>query len=276
MIVDDEIIFNVSNKNKKHLKSKGYDVSGKTVKIRTLDLPPNSHMTIRVKCDICGHEKELSFLKYNQNTKLNTTFYSCSQKCSKQKIINTFNEKYGYMNSSQHPDIKIKQSETNIKLYGGKSPHCNEKVKEKYYNTMIEKYGCEYPLQNEEIKQKFLLNIDETVKKATDTKIRLGKMVNPLFYNSFMEYRQIVNIETRKYTNELFDNWNGFDYYDKKYIKENLKLNYGNKNYPTIDHKISILNGFIDDISPRVIGNIKNLCITTRSNNSKKNSKNSL
>ena len=101
-------------------------------------------------------------------------------------------------------------------------------------------------------------------------------MVNPLFYNSFMEYRQIVNIETRKYTNELFDNWNGFDYYDKKYIKENLKLNYGNKNYPTIDHKISILNGFIDDISPRVIGNIKNLCITTRSNNSKKNSKNSL
>ena len=52
-----------------------------------------------------------------------------------------------------------------------------------------------------------------------------------------------------------------------------LKLNSNDKNYPTIDHKISIFCGFKNGISC-IIGNINNLCITKRGINSSKNKKN--
>ena len=42
------------------------------------------------------------------------------------------------------------------------------------------------------------------------------------------------------------------------------------KQYPTIDHKTSILYGFLNKILPSEIGNIDNLCITKRSINSSK------
>ena len=48
------------------------------------------------------------------------------------------------------------------------------------------------------------------------------------------------------------------------------------KSYPTIDHKISVFNGFINNISPEEISQLENLCITKRTNNSKKNSNNIL
>lgn len=68
----------------------------------------------------------------------------------------------------------------------------------------------------------------------------------------------------------MFENWDGKDYYDDEYIKEYLLLPYGNKKYPTIDHKISIYYGFINNISPDEIGKLENLYITKRTINSKK------
>jgi len=90
----------------------------------------------------------------------------------------------------------------------------------------------------------------------------------------FIKYSQKVNNITRQYKKILLSNWNGFDFYDNEYIKENYNLNCNNKNYPTIDHKTSKSYGFLNDISPNIIGNINNLCITKRFINSNKNSKN--
>jgi len=187
-----------------------------------------------------------------KNTKLNT-YYACSQKCAVDKLLGTFNDKYGCI-SSQHPDIKLKQEETNIKLYGGKSPQCSKEIKNKSFDTMLRRYGVKYSHQNNEIKEKFLSHIGEIVKKTIKTKIKRGLMVNYDNYNSYSEYRKLVACETRKHKFELFENWDGFE-------------------YPSIDHKYSI-NGFINDVDPYKIGHINNLCITTRHNNSKKNSKN--
>ena len=58
-------------------------------------------------------------------------------------------------------------------------------------------------------------------------------------------------------------------------IHNNLLLDPNNKKYPTIDHKTSKSYGFLNNISPNVIGHINNLCITKRSINSNKNTKNS-
>lgn len=71
-----------------------------------------------------------------------------------------------------------------------------------------------------------------------------------------------------------FNEWDGLDFYDNEDIKENLNLDPKNESYPTIDHKLSILYGFNNQIDPYEIGKLENLCITKRTNNSKKNSKN--
>ena len=42
---------------------------------------------------------------------------------------------------------------------------------------------------------------------------------------------------------QLFENWDGKDYYDGVYIKDNFILQSGSKEYPTIDHKTSVSYG---------------------------------
>lgn len=275
MILDTEILFNVSNKNKSHLANKGYDVSQKTIKIKVEDLPQFSHTKIKVKCDVCECEKELGYYKYIKNTKSNTEEYCCSQICAVDKLMNTFKNNYGCV-SSQHPDIKLKQEITNIERYGGKSCQSNEDIKQKSYDTMIERYGVKYSYQNETILAKYMLNIDETVKKTIKTKVLRGIMVDYENYSTYKEYRKIVESETRKCKKKLYNEWNGLDFYDTEDIKENLYLEPKDRLFPTIDHKISILYGFKNKIDPIMIGSIDNLCITKRSNNSIKNSKNYL
>jgi len=71
----------------------------------------------------------------------------------------------------------------------------------------------------------------------------------------------------------LFENWDGYDYYDGEYIKNNFNLHGLDNNYPTIDHKISVSYGFKNNIEPEKIADISNLCITKKINNSKKSSK---
>jgi hypothetical protein len=273
MILDTEILFNVSNKNKSYLFDKGYDISKDKIYIKVSDLPKFSHYKVKVKCDICGNEKELSYSKYQKNTKFDTEKYCCSQKCATNKLLNTFNKKYGCV-SSQHPDIKLKQENTNIKLYGGKSPQCNIEIKKKSYETMIERYGVKYSYQNQDIKDKFLENLQETINKTIKTKIKRGLMVDYENYSTYQEYRKIVESVTRKCKKILYNNWSGYDFYDNEYIKDNLLLESKDKMFPTIDHKISILFGFKNKIDPNIIGSIDNLCITKRSNNSKKHSNN--
>ena len=57
---------------------------------------------------------------------------------------------------------------------------------------------------------------------------------------------------------------------DTKYsLFDDIKFN--DKSYRTIDHKISIYDGFRNNIDPKIIGSKENLCITSRSNNSIKN-----
>jgi len=95
----------------------------------------------------------------------------------------------------------------------------------------------------------------------------------PIFADITMAEKPIVKNITLKYKRELFNNWNGIDYYDNECIKENLILNPLDRSYPTIDHKTSVLYGFLNDIPPEVIGDISNLCITKKHINSSKKEK---
>ena len=118
-------------------------------------------------------------------------------------------------------------------------------------------------------------NMDKNIKaKIINTKIERGMISYD--YENFESYRRIVDNYTNITRKILFNSWDGNDYYDGEYIKDNLKLNSNDNKYPSVDHKISVLYGFNNNISPEEISNVENLCITTRINNSTKNSLNEI
>jgi len=58
---------------------------GDIINILVSELSKNSKRKIKVKCDICGKEKELSYDKYLKNIN-NCDFYACSSKCAQEKV----------------------------------------------------------------------------------------------------------------------------------------------------------------------------------------------
>ncbi len=104
-------------------------------------------------------------------------------------------------------------------------------------------------------------------KKMILTKEKLGIYIPLNQVSDFKKYRKIVNRFTYKSKKILYETWSGYDYYDGEYIKKYLILPSKNMLYPTIDHKISLHEGFLNNIPPYLIGNINNICITKRKNN---------
>ncbi len=243
MILDSFITMRVNNRHKKFYIEKGYDIKKHNIiSIKIEDLLLNSNIKINVKCDICGTEKLLSYIKYNKNIK-KYNYYSCSNKCAYDKNKKTYIDKYGTENPSQNIDILNKIKKTKLERYGDENYNNLEKIKK----TCVERYGADtYFLSDNFLKDK-VINID-----------------------NFKQYKIDVRRYTRRNKKELFQIWNGFDFYDNEYIKNNLTLKHLDKNYPSIDHKISVYEGFKKDKSPEEIGDLSNLCITKRCLNSKK------
>lgn len=235
-----------------------------------------------------GNEHALNITEFKEKTKKTNlekfgTEYASQNENIKQKIEDTFLRNYGVKTSLLNPDTIEKIKKTNIKLYGADNvfklrKYKEEKMLEKYgvespfkikgmqkkiKENNIKKYGYECPMKNEKIKE-----------KAKQERLKNGSYLTEDQRTEYRNYWLKVKRETNKHKKELFEKWNGLDYYDDEYIKNNFLLQSGNKNYPTIDHKTSVSYGFKNNISPKVIGNINNLCITKRTINSSKNSKN--
>jgi len=112
----------------------------------------------------------------------------------------------------------------------------------------------------------------EHLNKVRQSLIKLGYWKTEKERTKFKNYYLKVIYETKKNIKELFNNWNGTDYYTgEKLLTDISKSN--DRMYRTIDHKISIKYGFENDIDPKEIGQLKNLCICSRSTNSKKRTK---
>ena len=71
----------------------------------------------------------------------------------------------------------------------------------------------------------------------------------------------------------MLESWDGFDYIDGEYIKDNLKLNFLDRNYPSLDHIKSRSQCFKEGLSPYEATKPENLEWTKRRNNSKKYNK---
>ena len=166
-----------------------------------------------------------------------------------EKIRKTFIEKYGVDWISKTIEHKNNYRK-NI-----------SKIREKIINTCLEKYGVENVSQVKEIYDKIL-----------DTKKLNGLIIKDELLTDWESYKKKVRTLTNKTKKELYENWDGYDYYDNEFIKGYSSHNSMSRLYPTIDHKISTFYGFSNNIPVEEIADISNLCITKRSINCSKNS----
>jgi hypothetical protein len=97
-----------------------------------------------------------------------------------------------------------------------------------------------------------------------------GSIIPDYLLSDFEIYKRKVRNITNSNKKHLYENWNGDDYYDNELIKGYLSHTHTHRFYPTIDHKISVYFGFMNNISPEEIGSLDNLCITKRFINSMK------
>jgi hypothetical protein len=261
MILTKEIEVRLNNKNIYHYKELLNCNYGDVISVPVSFLPKYSKYRIVAKCSVCDSENELSMQKYSKNVERGGlyTCKSCNNITYKQSMI----EKYGFDNPSKVPICNEKRKETCLEKYGTEYVIQSEYSKEKSKETLIERYGIDHPMEYNEFRFK-------GVEKANKTKIDRGFIIPEELLSDWDKYRRLVRKLTSRNKKILFENWDGFDFYDGEYIKNNFKHDHSGPLYPTIDHKISVINGFKDNIDPETISSIENLCITKKTNNSSK------
>jgi hypothetical protein len=176
MILNKEIRISAKTKNKNYFLEKGYKIINQNYFIIKInDLKKNSHYSIKVKCDICGKEKELPYYKYIKNIS-NGNYYSCSQKCSRLKTENTNLKRFGYKIPLHNDKLKNKSIKTNIEKYGTKYSSQNQDIKNKSIKTNIKKYGFKCYLETNECREKlniyFKKHKDDIITKRIKTNIK--------------------------------------------------------------------------------------------------------
>jgi len=165
-------------------------------------------------------------------------------------------EKYGVDNYIKTEEFKEKSKEYNLEKYGIEWYVQTDDFNIKKSKTCLEKYGVNHYKSSLAYKEKLNQNrIDNR-------------------YSDYLIFRRDVNNLTHSIKKELLNNLDGYDYYDKEYIKDNFNLHHNDRNYPTIDHKISVYYGFMNDMSVEDLCKLDNLCITKRYINSSKNRNN--
>lgn len=205
MIITKKVKIKSSNKDKNYYTSLGYNTTN-DFEINIEDLKKGSGKKIKVKCDICGKEKEIEYRRYIENTSDLKENYCCSRKCANYKCKQRLINKYGVINVFQLNDIKEKSKETKKKLYFDSNFINIEKRKK----TNLKKYGCEEHLSNSEIREK--------IKNTCLDKYGVDCIV---------KYKNIKNSQIKKTKISKFEK-------SKKYYKEKYDLDlidFDNKDY---------------------------------------------
>jgi hypothetical protein len=279
MIIDKNIEVKIAKYNIEHYKNY-FDVKlGDVITIDTeLHLQKESNKKINVQCDICSVQRYIKFQAYTKNINSNKNYpiYTCD-KCSHVKLKDFNKQKYGVEYYSQHPDRNDKVKKTSIERYGKEHFSKSSYFKEKISKTNLEKFGFINPfMDGERMKEIFFkkYGVDHP-SKLIDEDGEYTFFRNTWTLKSQRSEWHRYKVEVRRVTkhNIKLLEWDGTDFYDGEYIKENFSLNHIDNNYPTIDHKTSIFDGFMNNKSIEEIASVDNLCWTKRIINITKNKK---
>ena len=202
------------------------------------------------------------FVTYYKKEKSKSRKYFCGRKC--------------------YNDYKVK----NGKSYFFTCKQCTKQIpckKWKAENRVFCNNDCynAYKADNSEeyLTDKFITegrkhsNTEEAIEKGKETKFRNGTITDWKKNKEWKKFYKECNRLNLLMREEMINSWDGYDYYTGKYIKDNLKLPYFHKEYPTLDHKFPKSRAFEQGKTPKEITTKDNLVWTTRSNNSKKGNK---
>lgn len=279
------------NKYKKMYEALGYDVhTSNTINVSIVHLPINSHVKVHVRCDICKKEKWIGYNKYNKNIE-KYNLYTCDNTCAQIKNKKTSIKKFGcdhFSKTSKHKKrvshtssgirenlwekrtcvfcnssftVRKKQNKkfcsVNCLVLYCKSEEGKKEMFERTQAAVLNKYGVKNVWQHPAI-----------IEKIRNTRIERNLEIPFDQLSAWQQYNRIVRKLTLRNRKKLFEQWDGYDYYDKQYIKCYMSHKYTCNEYPTVDHKISVHYGFIHNMPPEQISDIENLCITKRVINS--------
>lgn len=255
MIKEKKVEVKIGSWTLSYYKDLGYENirKGDLLLVNVDDLTKSSHTEVTAICDYCGKEKKMLYKTYNIRIEKYCK-YSCKD-CCYDVMKNNFLKKYGVDNVSHIEEVKDKiriKNTINSK---------DRTIKRK--KTCLIKYGVENTYQS----VKLMEGVSDRVRNKF---IKSGRWISDDDLGEWLSYKRLVYKLTRRNKKKLFLEWDGFDYYDNEYIKENFTFHHLNPNYPTIDHRISIRYGFDNNISPEEVSSMKNLCITKKSINTSK------
>lgn len=194
MLITKKVKINKNPSNFKKYSNLGYEDVNGFFEIKIKDVSKNSRVSVKVKCDFCGKEKETPYRLYFKNIE-KYNLYSCSNKCSSYKNKLTNLKRYGVDYPTQNPNIIKKIKETNLEKYGAewfiqsKYFEYDLKKKNEQYNHMKkiceEKYGNEIynKTKHSDLKR------NETIKKFQKT------MKN----KKYEKYSNLIKIEKNIY-----------------------------------------------------------------------------
>lgn len=288
MIITKEVEICIVPSNILYYRNLGIDTKMmKKVRIPIEILQPQSNIKIDASCDRCDIIRNIKYQSYNLNINRSESgeTYMCD-KCSHEKIKITNLKKYGveYFSKTKEFSEKIKKTSnekfgsdhysktkeymenrdrTNLLKFGVKNPFQLTDVIKK---SMLDKYGVEHPSQIENKKK-------DKERKRRQTKELSGDWIETEKLSEWIIYKNKVRALTSKNICIMFEKWDGNDFYDGENIEKNTDLHHFDSGYPTIDHRISIFEGFNSGINPEIISDVNNLCITKRILNIKKGSK---
>jgi uncharacterized protein YnzC (UPF0291/DUF896 family) len=97
---------------------------------------------------------------------------------------------------------------------------------------------------------------DKAWKKGLETRKKNGNIITE---PTWKQYWKRCDYLTGKIRKQMLENWDGIDYIDGEYIKENLNLHYSDKNYPTLDHITPRSECFKRGLTPDEATNPNNL-----------------
>jgi len=192
------------------------------------------------------------------------------------KRTKTVNEKYGGY-TLQSPELKKKMKSTMIEKYGVEHSFHNDAIKQKALNTWIKKYGVDNPFKSHNIKEKIKevlkyrygvdnsanVNPEIRINNVMKTKIERGWVIPDEFLSDYQIYRKkvkrLTEIVYKKYKNIINPN--------------NLERITNGKNGVQLDHKYSIIEGFLNNVEPEIISHHCNLQMLEWDNNRTKSKK---
>lgn len=145
----------INRANRKGYREMGYECDfGDVISVQFKNLyRPRNQLRIKIVCDHCGKEYEMSLSNYNALMRQEDKRSFCKE-CAHIKNQEVTLKKYGVKTVFALPEMQQKIKEINLKKYGAEYITQTDSFKEQRAKTNLEKYGCVSPFGDKKVREK--------------------------------------------------------------------------------------------------------------------------